>query len=343
MRRSPPVRWACSSWSWADRGVGESSPTRDFAGAFLLAGVVGLTLVLAERLPDWGATSPQGLGSVGILLLLAVFLVRHERRTADPLVHPDLLGDRRVLGANIATIGASLGMLSLLYFFNLFAQSAATFDAEVLEVVLALGPFVLSMWACAAFAGWLGDRLGPRGPAIVGLGMMVLGFALLSRTTVTTSEIDVAVPLALAGIGAGIANASLTGVAVLHLPAGRLNEATGWLGLSRFVGSAIALGLGTAAFLSVPPTPVTVFSSSPPPASVTEGSPSAFDLAVATLDRDLSGPLTAATQETTSSRFARTMGLTALVLAVITVVSAVLLRPPGSARRTRGRRPDTVR
>ncbi len=312
------------------QGRGEPSPTRDFVGASLLSGVVGLTLVLAERLPDWGATSPRGLCSVAVLVLLVVLLVRHERRTIDPLVHPDLLRDRRVLGANIATIGASLGMLSLLYFFNLFAQSAATFDAEVLQVALALGPFVLSMWACAAFAGWLGDRVGPRGPAIVGLGMMVLGFALLSRTTVTTSETDVVVPLALAGIGAGIANASLTGVAVLHLPAGRMNEAAGWLGLSRFVGSAIALGLGTAAFLSVAPTPVTVFSevASPPPASVSEGSQSAFDLAIATLDRDLSGPLTAAAQETTSSRFARTMGLTAWVLAVITVVSALLLRPP---------------
>ncbi len=222
-------------------------------------------------------------------------------------------------------------MLSLLYFFNLFAQSAATLEAEVIEVLLALGPFALSMWACAAFASWLGDRLGPRGPAIVGLGMMVLGFAVLSRTSPSTSELDVAFPLALAGIGAGIANASLTGVAVLHLPAGRINEAAGWLGLSRFVGSAVALGLGTASFLSVAPVPIAAPEPSTPAIEIAEEAPSAFDLAVATLDRDLSGPLVAATQATTSSRFARTMGLTAIVLAVIAVVSAVLLRPPRAA------------
>ena len=248
------------------QGRGERAPTRDFVGAFLLAAMVGLTLILGERLPDWGIASPAGWIAVAALVLLTVALVHHERRTSDPLIHPDLLRDRRVLGANVATIGASLGMLSLLYFFNLFAQSAATFDAEVIEVLVALGPFVLSMWACAAVAGWLGARLGPRGPAIVGLGVMVVGFAALSRTTPSTSEVEVALPLALAGIGAGIANASLTGVAVLHLPAGRINEAAGWLGLSRFVGSALALGLGTATFLSVAPTPVPSVVPSTPPA-----------------------------------------------------------------------------
>ncbi len=255
------------------QGRGERAPTRDFVGAFLLAAMVGLTLILGERLPAWGIASPAGWISVAALVLLTVALVHHERRTSDPLIHPDLLQDRRVLGANVATIGASLGMLSLLYFFNLFAQSAATLEAEVIEVLLALGPFALSMWACAAFASWLGDRLGPRGPAIVGLGMMVLGFAVLSRTSPSTSELDVAFPLALAGIGAGIANASLTGVAVLHLPAGRINEAAGWLGLSRFVGSAVALGLGTASFLSVAPVPIAAPEPSTPAIEIAEEAP----------------------------------------------------------------------
>ena len=45
-----------------------------------------------------------------------------------------------VLAANIATVGASVGMLSLLYFFNLFAQSAATFSGGVVSVLAALLP-----------------------------------------------------------------------------------------------------------------------------------------------------------------------------------------------------------
>ena len=238
--------------------------------------------------------------------------------------------DRRVLGANLATVGASLGMLSLLYFFNLFAQSAATFDSGAMSVVAALIPFIGSLLLCAYLAHWFGRRVGRRWPPVIGLSLMTLGFAMLATTSAGTTKSQLVLPLAVSGLGAGIANASLTSVAVLNLPAGRINEAAGWISLSRFLGSAMALAIGTSAFLSVaaPALPVDQAVVSTPTQTTTEEPPSsAFDTAVATLDRDLSAPLIAATHATTSKRFSRTMAVTAALLATITVLSWWLIGP----------------
>lgn len=309
-------------------GRGSHRPTHDFVGAGLAMILISLTVLLAERVATWEFVSLRAGATLIVCLGLAALLVRHERRAEHPLMHPFIFRDRLVLGANIATVGASIGMLSLLYFFNLFAQSAATFDQGAVSVIAALLPFLLSMLLCALFAQWLGNRIGPRGPATVGLVTMVAGFAWLTTVEAGTTRTQLLIPLTLAGVGAGIANSSLTSVAVLHLPAGRINEAAGWNSLARFLGSAMALAVGTATFLSV-----TASGSARNIAQATGALPStdpngdAFDLAASALDRDLSGPLMAATRAETAERFARTMGATAAILLVITAAFWWLLRP----------------
>ena len=308
---------------------GTHQPTRDLNGALLVAVLATTVVLLAEQLAAWDAALVPSCIIVAVGAVTAIALVRHERRTPHPLVHPSILRDRLVLGANVATIGASLGMLSLLYFFNLFAQSAATFDAGVASILIALIPFMATLLLCARFADWLGRRFGPRWPALVGLALMTLGFGILATTSGVTTRSQMFLPLALSGLGAGIANASLTGVAVLHLPSGRVNEAAGWISLSRFLGSAMALAVGTAAFLSVA-TPAIVVGDAGGSATTAVASQSrgaAFDLAVTTLDRDLSAPLMAATHTATAERFARTMMATTLMLAVITLLAWWLMGP----------------
>jgi hypothetical protein len=290
-------------------------PTRDVRGAVLAALCIALVVLLAERLAVWDLRSLRTLVVLGLAIVSGIVLVLHERRTEHPLMHPFVWRDRQVFGANIATIGASLGMVSLLYFFNLFAQSAATLDHGAVSVLVALVPFLVAMALCAAFAHWFGHRVGVRGPVTFGLLLMVVGFGVLTTVDAATTESQLVLPLALAGIGAGIANASLTSVAVLHLPAGRMNEAAGWISLSRFLGSAMALAVGTAAFLSVRPG-----TASGVAAGVPEGG-DAFDLAAEALARDLSGPTMAAAHATTAASFSRTMGTTCGVLVVVTAVA----------------------
>ena len=299
-------------------GRGTHRPTDDFLGALMAAALVGLVIVLAERLAVWSIASVEFLAGIALVLVLSLALLLHERRVEHPLLHRQVIEDRRVLGANVAGLGASIGMVSLLYFFNLFAQSAASLSGGAVSVLAALALFVTSMLLCAVLAHRLGVRFGPTGPVVAGFILMIVGFGWLSRVTVQTTEGELWTALAVAGVGAGITNASLTGVAVLGLPAGRINEAAGWNGLARFLGSAIAMAVGTTTFLSVDGDggahPESVYASG-----------DAFDAAVETLRHDLSGPLRAVTDAESAQRFALTMGVTAAMLTVLALLACVLL------------------
>jgi DHA2 family methylenomycin A resistance protein-like MFS transporter len=303
--------------------------TRDVRGAVLSAVLVAVALGAVARVPTaWGWWSWPMAVAVAVTTVLAVALVHVERRTDHPLLHGRALTDRIVVGANVATLAASIGMIGLLYFFNLFAQSAAVFDSAALSVAVAFVPFTVSIILFAFVAGRLSGRLGYRGPVLVGLGLTTVGFFWLSTTSGATTEAQLIVPLALCGVGAGIANAGLTTPAVLTLPRTRLDESAGLFSLSRYVGSALAIAIGTSTYLSVAaaPPPADL-----PPEEVAMGR-SAFQRALDTLDDDLRSPFEAVAREQSAAGFATTMRVAGTALAGLTLVSIVLLRPEPEER-----------
>jgi len=302
----------------------QRAPTRDLTGAVLTSMLVFVVVGGAFRTPEWGLVSWWTVAAAAIAAVLAAVLVRVEVRAEHPLVHRDLLTNRLVLGANLATVAASVGMLGLIYFFSLFAQSAATFDSTALAAAAALVPFMASMVLFSHLADILTMRLGYRGPVLAGLGLVVVGFAWLSVTAAGTTELDLLLPLTLCGIGAGIANAGLTGTAVLTQSKVRIDEAAGLLSLSRFVGSALAVAIGTSTYLSVA---VRLPAGTMAARSQQVMGGAVFHDAVATLRQDLRGPFVAAARTATAQAFATTMGMAAVGILVMTMVSAWLLRP----------------
>jgi len=303
-------------------------PTRDIRGAVTSALLVAVSLGAVARSPVWGWWSTEMAIAAATALVLAALLMRIESRTPHPLLHRRVLTDRVVVGANVATLAASIGMIGLLYFFNLFAQSAAVFDSTALAVAFALVPFTASIVIFALVAQRLAGRFGSRGPVLVGLGMSTIGFFWLSTTGASTSELDLALPLTVCGIGAGIANAGLTTPAVLTLPRIRLDEAAGLFSLTRYVGSALAIAIGTSTYLAAAvriPLPDEV-SIAAGPASVATGR-TTFQRALETLGDDLRAPFEAAARAQTAEAFASTMRVAGIALAVLTVISIVLLRP----------------
>ncbi len=89
--------------------------TSDLAGALVVAPLIILTVLTASQARRWG-WSPLLAGALSALVALALALRAVERRARHPLLHRGLLRDRVVVGANLATLGASVGMLGLVYF-----------------------------------------------------------------------------------------------------------------------------------------------------------------------------------------------------------------------------------
>ncbi len=304
----------------------------DWSGAGLFAAIVFLVVLVADRSRVWGWASVLTGGVVVLIAVLVIVFVVVERRTQARVFHPSLLRNRRVLGANIATFGASLGMIGLLYFFNAFAQSAATFDSGAVQVLIAFVPFIASVVLVTVISLGLKRWLGYRGPALVGMGCMVVGFAMLGFTDGNTTRPELWVPLILCGLGAGISNVGLSSAAIMGLPAGRLNEAAGLVSLSRFLGSALALAVGTNTYLAVRAhsDADSVVGARPKLIDLLLGG-DAYNKAVQRLGEDLRGPFEAIVRDETAAAFAATMRVSALVVGLTWVASLVLLRNPSSA------------
>jgi len=315
--------------------------TRDLRGALLVALLVSLVMVGVGRARVWGWTLPM-FALVGAVAVTCAALVYVESRVEHPLLHRSLLRDRTILGANTATLAASIGMLGLLWFFNVFAQSAIVFNSTAVGVTVALVPFTLSIIVFAHIAGFLSHRMGFRGPVVVGLGVSTVGFHLLSNVTVGTTEQQLVIPLVLCGIGAGIANAGLTAPAVLTRRIARMDEAAGLTSLTRFFGSAIAVAVGTSTYLAVAvgshSSQLAIGGIEPEEAILGHGG---FSRAAATLQSDLRAPFEAAARAGTVEGFTSTMRLTSIVVAVLTLASAVLLAPTARFDKPEGPLPET--
>ena len=301
------------------------APTRDWRGAVLVTAAIALTMIGAGRIRVWGWSSGRtiAMGAVVSAVVLALLVV--ERRTPHPLIHPSVWRDRVVIGANLATIAASVGMVGLIYFFSALAQSAAVFESTGLSVAVALGSFTITIAAFATVSGRLARSFGFAAPVLTGLVISVAGFLWLSATTTGTTEAQMLIPLSLCGFGAGIANGGLVSPAVLSGRLVRVDEAAGLTSLARFLGAAVAVVIGTSTYLAVAVGDVGVASAPPVDASVAVGA-SAYQRAVEVLRSDLRSPFEAAARTQTVEAFAATMRFTALLVAALAVISSWLLR-----------------
>jgi DHA2 family methylenomycin A resistance protein-like MFS transporter len=307
-------------------------PMHDPVGA--VASVVGVfsVVLIAERGRAWGGPA-AGLVSGALAVAVVAGFIAYERRRAHPLVHPSLLRDRVVAGGDLATFASSLGMLGLLYFFGIYASSAATLEWSALSLGLALVPFAASLALLGLLAGWLGHRLGRAVPVVVGMGLMSIGFLVLGQSSAATTDTQVLVPLAVCGIGAGIANACVTRPAVLSVDRHRLGEAAGVASLARFAGTALALAIGTTTYLGVgghqvatAPEGTTASEVSGTDADALVIGGDAFEQALGSLREDLRAPFREAVELDTLEGFTTTMRWTGIVIGVAALVSGWLLR-----------------
>ena len=177
------------------------------SGAGLLALILGLTQANGV---GWLSLRIVAL-FLGAGLCLALFL-RHERRTAEPLLRLSLFRDRAFAGANIQILLATSVMCSLFFFLALYLQTVLRYSA--LEAGAGLLPLTVTIVIVGPFAGRLADRIGPRLP--VSMGMLLLGGALLGLSGLRVdSTISSLVPwLALAGFAIGLVTAPTTATAM---------------------------------------------------------------------------------------------------------------------------------
>ncbi|MFJ7986683.1 MFS transporter [Streptomyces sp. NPDC096351] len=187
-----PVAVGVAALLLAPRALPRTPPGRDRDGRSLdlpgaLLATAGVTLaslglVLTDAHP-WGSAPVLVPLSAGLVLLTAFGAV--ERRTADPLLPPDFLHDRR-RGLGLAAIGlTATGMASVFVLLSLSLQQQRGWDE--LRTSAAFVPFAVALLGAGRSAGPLIGRYGPGRVTAAGLGTAAAGLGLLAGTGFTPS------------------------------------------------------------------------------------------------------------------------------------------------------------
>ncbi|HET9185219.1 MAG TPA: MFS transporter [Solirubrobacterales bacterium] len=188
-----------------------------------------------------GASSPAALAAgVVAVLLLTCFLVV-ERRRARPLLDLRWFSRLEFSGANAGSGLMNLGTLGALFAISLNLQRQQ--GLSPLQTGLALLPLAAPLAALTPFTGRLVARVGPRGPA--GLGLLACGCGYLGASA---SIGQLASPpgwalLALAGAGMAVAVPGLVAAATEALGPDRAGIASAVNNTCRQVGGAIGVAL----------------------------------------------------------------------------------------------------
>ncbi|UOY00878.1 MFS transporter [Blastococcus sp. PRF04-17] len=158
----------------------------DWWGAIVLGAGLVLVLLPVSQGNLWGWASPGVLGCLaGALLVLGGWVVL-QRRTAEPLVRPAMLADRRTLVPNIAGLMTGIALFASFLAILQFVQTPPErtgygFGASVLEAsVVYLLPGGVAGIAVAPLAGRVVTRVGALPTLLAGAGSGVAGFLLLA-------------------------------------------------------------------------------------------------------------------------------------------------------------------
>lgn len=220
----------------------------DLAG-FALMAIFMVALISALQALPHAKAAP--LSVTGLLLLtfaaLAGLLVA-ERRAKTPLV--DLRFFRRrgfVLGIAIGSL-AMLNIISLLLFYNIYAQSRVGLGLNPLAAGASLLPLSVALLAISLATADVVARFGVRTAMIVGTSLMIVAAAILAFAAARSSIATFVIGFIIMGAGLALPYACAPRLALGSLLGSEAGQASGIFNAGTFLGGSIGVALGAIVF-----------------------------------------------------------------------------------------------
>jgi EmrB/QacA subfamily drug resistance transporter len=219
----------------------------DLPGALTVtAGLAALVYGLT-RASDGTWSSPATIAPLTAAAVLLLLFAAVERVSGQPLLPGRILADRSRATAYGATLTVGLALYGMAFFLMLYCQDVLGYDS--ITAGLTFLAIAVPLGAAAIGTGRAVTRTGTRPPLLAGL-LLAAGGAcwLAAKVTPATSHAGLAGPLALFGLGLGLAVVPLTLTALSSIQPADAGVASALVSAAQQVGAAIGLAaLGTIA------------------------------------------------------------------------------------------------
>ncbi|MFH8981582.1 MFS transporter [Streptomyces varsoviensis] len=234
------------------------SPRLNLTGAGLLAIALAVLVHALAGVPARGWTATPTLLELLAAAVIATALIRHERRTAQPIIPPAVARSAPVTASMAMLLVTTAGLFGALFRATFYLQDTLRLDP------LASGLRVLPMTALmvlgAPAAGAALRRYGARHTAITGSALVVAGIAGLSRLGPTAPWPAMSAAFAVIGAGFATVMVTATGTVVGDAPPGYAGVVGGLkqtaVNIGPTLGIAVAAGTTGSAAPTMSPTPL---------------------------------------------------------------------------------------
>lgn len=307
----------------ASRAANRRKPL-DFPGALLsIAGVSAVVYGLNRAGTD-GWISVATLAPIGLGALLLAGFVRREQRTAHPMADLTLFRMSAFTRPLIVLLLVTFAMLSLNFVAPQYLQGVAGHGP--MEVGVRLLPLAATVLVGSLAGPRAVERVGARWVSAVGLLLLAAGLALLAQIGPSSGEGLFASGLALGGLGVGLTMPAAMAAATATLPREAAGSGAGLLNAMRTLGGAFGVSVVGSAISSLYRGRLGDGYPQPVRDSVVKASAMA---------RSLGGEKGDALRHTAHHAYTHGMGLTLLICAAVTLLSAVFAAAlmPGPASR----------
>ena len=214
----------------------------DIGGAASLSAAV-LLLLLAGFVGQRGTSVDASMGlALGGLLAIVAF-VQLERRAAEPTLDLALLRRSPVAAGLLAAFLTFVAMASNMYLVPFLLQGPLGLPTARAGLIMVAVPVVILI--VAPRAGRWADVAGPRVPATVGLGFVILAIAGLAAMGAGAPSWVAILLLAIYGLGAGLFQAPNNAGVLGAVPPERIGAASGTLATTRNLGQVVGVGLAS--------------------------------------------------------------------------------------------------
>ncbi len=216
----------------------------DVRGAFLVAVGIGLSIFGLQQSALWGWGNAGTWACIVGGLLVIVFFVTVEMRTASPLIQVKIFRIRAFSVENVVLLIAMMAFIPVFFFASEYAQISLRKSSSQAGVFLLF--FFIGFAVAAQIGGRILDREGAKRAVVIGCALAAVGFGVWASKVTHLSFSQQQIWVVVAGAGMGLMLGPANTDAINRASDLSYGEATGITQTIRNYGASLGLAiLGT--------------------------------------------------------------------------------------------------